>query len=48
MESNESTKKKKLMSQEKIMKKKDKIHNFKIWIQEVNLFNLMETFLKLI
>lgn len=47
MDSNESTKKRTLMSQEKIMKKKDKIHNFKIWIQEINLFNLMETFFEI-
>jgi tRNA (adenine-N(1)-)-methyltransferase non-catalytic subunit len=47
MESNESTKKRTLMSQEKIMKKKDKRHNFKIWIQEINLFNLMETFFEI-
>jgi len=44
MESNESTKKRTLLSQEKIMKKKDKIHTFKIWIQQTNLFNVMETF----
>lgn len=44
MESNESTKKRTLLSQEKIIKKKDKIHKFKIWIQETNLFNIMETF----
>jgi hypothetical protein len=44
MESNESTKKRTLLSQEKIIKKKDKIHTFKIWIQQTNLFNVMETF----
>jgi hypothetical protein len=47
MESNESTKKRTLMSQEKIMKKKDKRHNLKFWIQEINLFNLMETFFEI-
>lgn len=44
MDNNKSTEKRTLMSKEKILKKKDKIHRYKIWVQPTNLYNVMETF----
>jgi hypothetical protein len=33
-----------ILSQEKIMKKKEKRHKYRIWLSPVNLFNLVENF----
>jgi hypothetical protein len=44
MESNTSTEKRTLFSQEKIMKKKDKIHNHRFWFTNINLYNVIETY----
>jgi hypothetical protein len=44
MDNNTSMDKRTILSQEKIMKKKEKRHKYKIWISPVDLYNLVENF----
>lgn len=42
VDSNKSMDKRTILSQEKILKKKNKVHTHKIWISPVTLFNIVE------
>jgi hypothetical protein len=44
LDSNKSMEKRTILSQEKILKKKEKRHKYKIWVSPVDLFNLVENF----
>ena len=44
IENNQSMQKRTILSQEKILKKKERKHTYKIWLCPVDIYNIFETF----